>query len=235
MKLYITGDTHHSLDVDKLSELNFTDGKNLTRDDYLVILGDFGCPKFNKTLDDYDFMLDFYETSPYTVLFLDGNHENFKELNKLKIENWNGGKVHKLRDNIIHLMRGQVYTLGDKTIFTFGGAYSPDKHLRVEGFSWFKEESCNYIECEEAIDNLEKHNFKVDYVLTHTCSANYLKHNCGKIGITYIEEYSFSTEKFLDTIEELVQYKKWLFGHLHVDKQLDSKHTAMYNRICRLI
>ena len=29
-------------------------------------------------------------------------------LNNYKVEMWNGGKVHKIRNNIIHLMRGQV-------------------------------------------------------------------------------------------------------------------------------
>lgn len=233
MKIYITGDTHYDLDIVKLAVEPFID--NLTKDDYLIILGDFGCPRFNKRLSDSDYLLDFYNSRQYNVLFIDGNHENFKELNSIKIEHWNGGKVHKLRDNVIHLMRGQVYDIGRYKLFTFGGACSPDKYLRTENVTWFKEESCSYKETDEAINNLEKHDFKVDYILTHTCGADYLKNNCSKFGMRYIEEYSSSTEHFLDYIEEAVEYKKWFFGHLHLDKEIDNKHLAMYNNIIRLI
>lgn len=43
-------------------------------------------------------------------------------------------------------MRGQVYSLSGKTIFTFGGANSTDKEQRIEHISWWKEEYPNYQE-----------------------------------------------------------------------------------------
>ena len=70
---------------------------------------------------------------PYTILFVDGNHENFDRLlSEFPIEDWNGGKVHKIRPNIIHLMRGHVFEIEGKRIFAMGGGYSVDKYMRRE-------------------------------------------------------------------------------------------------------
>ena len=51
------------------------------------------------------------------------------------MEKWHGGKVHKINDSIIHLMRGQVYNIDNNNIFTFGGAASVDKEFRKENVS----------------------------------------------------------------------------------------------------
>ena len=37
------------------------------------------------------------------VYFIDGNHENFKYLYSFPEENWGGGVIHRITDNIIHL------------------------------------------------------------------------------------------------------------------------------------
>lgn len=40
--IYVTGDTHGCLDVKKLSIKNFKEQKSLTKEDYVIICGDFG-------------------------------------------------------------------------------------------------------------------------------------------------------------------------------------------------
>ena len=77
-------------------------------------------------------------------------------LNNYPIEIWNGGKVHKIRKNIYHLMRGQVFILEGKKFFTFGGATSVDKANRTEFISWWKEEMPTGAEFELGFVNLEK-------------------------------------------------------------------------------
>lgn len=52
--------------------------------------------------------------------------ELFEEIYDYLVEEWHGGKVHKIRDSVIHLMRGQVFEIDGKKIFTFGGARSHD-------------------------------------------------------------------------------------------------------------
>ena len=60
-------------------------------------------------------------------MFVDGNHENYTRLyNDYPVEEWNGGKVHRIRDSVIHLMRGEIYDIDNKKIFVFGGAFSHD-------------------------------------------------------------------------------------------------------------
>ena len=64
---------------------------------------------------------------------------------------------------MIHLMRGQIFTIDGLKFFTFGGAYSIDKMSRAEGISWFPEEIPSREEYEEGWANLEKEDFQVDY------------------------------------------------------------------------
>ena len=58
--------------------------------------------------------LDWLEAKSYTTLFVDGNHENFDRLYDYPVEEWHGGKVHKIRSSVIHLMRGQVFEIDGK-------------------------------------------------------------------------------------------------------------------------
>ena len=102
--IFVTGDTHGQADFDKL--LRFArENPNLTLNDFVVITGDFSAIWDKNTLERD---LQPYRELPFTVLFADGNHENFDILNSYPEEVWRGGKVHKIAPNIIHLMRGQV-------------------------------------------------------------------------------------------------------------------------------
>ena len=49
-----------------------------------------------------------------------GNHENFTRLYNYPIEEWHGGKVHKIRDSVLHLMRGEIFDIDNKKAFIFG-------------------------------------------------------------------------------------------------------------------
>ena len=133
--ILITGDTHGTIDYNKIKIIN--NANILSKDDYLIIAGDFGGLFFEKELEK---QLSYYTKLPFMVLFVDGNHENFDLINSYPVSIWNGGKVHIIKDNIIHLMRGQIFTIEGKTIFTFGGGTSIDKMFRKEHVSWWKEE-----------------------------------------------------------------------------------------------
>jgi len=129
--IYLTGDTHIPIDIDKLSRKSFPEQKQLTRDDFIIVLGDFGLLwQEDKT---YHYWLDILSAKRYTLLFVDGNHENFDWLNSLPVESWHGGRVHRVAENILHLMRGEVFEIGGNTFFTLGGAVSHDRIYRTEG------------------------------------------------------------------------------------------------------
>lgn len=171
--IFITGDTHGGMDVGKLNTKNFPEGKNLTKDDYLIVTGDFGFIWDESNQDRY--WLKWFQNKNFTTLFVDGNHENFDLLNAFQIEMWNGGKVHRINDSVIHLMRGQIYLIDGNKIFTFGGAMSSDIEFRKENVSWWKDEMPSKVEQEEGLKNLEVNNWEVDYIITHTCPASALK------------------------------------------------------------
>lgn len=231
-RIFITGDTHGDEDFHKLNNKRFPIQKELSKDDYIIIAGDFGVI-WNSTSSELlsrqdKYLLNWYNQKNYTTLWIDGNHENHCVLNQFPIEIWNGGKIHKISDSVIHLMRGQVYNINEKTFFTMGGADSVDKYLRVENVSWWLEEMPSYEEYQEAMNNLEKVNFKVDYVITHCCGTQLLPR-------IYDTQHSRTDEltQFLWHLEKDfgLQFKHWYFGHHHRDIEIDDKHTCLYNNI----
>ena len=231
-RIFITGDTHGDEDFHKLNTKRFPTQKELSKDDYIIIAGDFGViwnSKTSKLLSRQDkYLLNWYNQKNYTTLWIDGNHENHYVLNQFPIETWNGGKVHKISDSVIHLMRGQVYNINEKTFFTMGGADSVDKYLRVENVSWWPEEMPSYEEYQEAMNNLEKVNFKVDYVITHCCGTQLLPRIYGTqhSRTDELTQFLWHLEKDFD-----LQFKHWYFGHHHQDIEIDNKHTCLYNNI----
>lgn len=42
-RLFVTGDTHGDYDIAKLNTHNFSTQEELSKDDYFIIAGDFGC------------------------------------------------------------------------------------------------------------------------------------------------------------------------------------------------
>lgn len=148
-------------------------------------------------------------------------------LNSYPIEEWNGGKIHRLSDSVIHLMRGQVYTIDGKKFFTMGGADSIDKGIRTPNVSWWEEEMPSQAEYQEAMDNLEKNDFKVDYVITHDCGTQI------KSRIVTVHNQYDELNQFLWHLEKTfnLQFEHWYFGHHHIDRDIDEKHTCLYNTI----
>lgn len=230
--IYVTGDTHSDHDSFKLTEEDFPLQKGMTKDDYLIICGDFGCVWGGRS---DGFWLDWYEERPFTTLWIDGNHENFDLLNsgKYPVEMWNGGKVHKIRDHVFHLMRGQVFEIDGKSFFTMGGATSIDRLYRNEGTSWWPQEELQPGEAEEAMKNLAAWDYKVDYVITHTVPAGFKRDTlCRMMRLTPCES---AMEDFLNLVQQGVEYKYWFNGHFHVDRDFSvDRQYCLFNRIVAL-
>ena len=123
--IYVTGDIHG--EIKRFSKKRFTEQKTMTRDDIVIILGDFGVIWDREEESEREkYTLGILENRSYTTLFIDGNHENFDRLAAYPVKEWNGGLVHEIRPHVLHLMRAQIYTIEGKTFFTFGGAASHD-------------------------------------------------------------------------------------------------------------
>lgn len=228
--IYLTGDTHIPINIEKLNEKKFIEQKNLTKNDYVIVLGDFG-GTWDKSQQRLQW-LEWLKQRNFTTLFVDGNHENFDLLNLYSIEEWNGGKVHFINDSIIHLMRGQVFIIDNRKIFTFGGAESIDKARRLSGISWWPEELPNKKEYDEGLENLEKNDWEIDYILSHCCSKNTFDKLSNRS--INLKPYYTQINDYFDLLEEKVKFKHWYFGHYHDDKEIDRKHTVLYNKIIRI-
>lgn len=226
--IYVTGDTHRLQDFHKL-HIFAGEHPELTKDDFVIIAGDFGAVWDSKTLA---MDLKPYTELPFTVLFVDGNHENFDLLETFPVEEWHGGKVRKIKPDIIHLMRGQVFGIDGKTIFTFGGATSIDKFMRREGISWWKQELPTYEELDEGIANLRRYKNKVDFIITHSCSERALMYPQIRNSATLKADCPES--QILSYVEENAEFKHWYFGHFHIDAELGGKYTALYHSIVKI-
>lgn len=224
MAIYLTGDTHGMLDIGRLTERFEFDDK-LSKQDYLIILGDAGI-LWNQ-VDDED-VHRILENLPVTALWIDGNHENFDLLEKYPESYWNGGRVHHISESIFHLCRGQVFEIEGRTFFTFGGGNSIDKFWRQPGVSWWPQEMPTNFEYEEGISNLGKNNWQVDYVLTHTCPA-FVVHQL----VTSMHPGEEPLQEYLKHVAERLEFKEWFFGHWHVDKKVE-KYRCLYRDIIKL-
>lgn len=235
MAVYITGDMHGSAYRLNPGTIRFflrDSRKELSEEDIVIVCGDFGMPWGNgsgcvNNLRDLDGLAE----QPFTILFIDGNHENFDLLEKLPVEEKFGGMVHRVRDNIFHLLRGEIYSISGRTFFAFGGAASVDRGYRVAHESWWPQEVCTEDEKFRALANLEKCGYKVDYVLTHAAPERFILKKFSKKIIS-----PCPTSRFLSELEPKLKYRKWYFGHYHIDNQSKRRREQwMYESIIKII
>jgi len=227
--IYITGDTHG--EHGRMRNIFSNSGISWTADDYLVVCGDFGyASTWNEAF------LDEMDDLGATILFIDGNHENFDLLNSFPVEMWNEGKIHRVRKSIIHLMRSQVFKIDDTTLFTLGGGYSIDKYMRQENISWWACEMPSSEEYDEAIENLKKHDNKVDHIITHTAPgetvAKLMLEEKKSLSAMHPKELPLNT--FHDYINDIVSYNHWYFGHFHRDLYIWRNQTALSHDILKI-
>lgn len=191
--IYLTGDCHGAYErFSKRQRLRqpFV----MTENDFVIICGDMGLV----WADDREFVYNkkWLSALPFTILWVQGNHENYDMIAQYPIEMWHGGKTrHIVKDKIILLERGQIFEIEGKRFFTFGGAsthdiqggildrslpsYEKDRRranrnglsYRVKGVSWWAQELPSVEEMQEGRDNLEKINYCVDFVITHCLSG----------------------------------------------------------------
>ena len=242
--IYITGDTHS--DFSRFEEDRFSIQTEMTKDDYVIICGDFGeiWNYITESIHEKQ-LLDLLDSKNFTTLFVDGNHENYTRLYNYPVEEWHGGKVHKIRNSVLHLMRGEIFDIDNKKIFAFGGARSHDiqdgilnldeeeriyeyrkrgAYFRIRDFSWWDLELPTNQEMENGIKNLEKVNYKVDYVISHCCPTSIQ----ALINPTY--KRAILTD-YLQQISEKCIFKKWYFGHYHDYRQVNAQFTLLYEDI----
>ena len=126
-RIFITGDTHG--DFSRFGLDTFPMQTKLDKKDYVIILGDFGGVWNHNNSIAFQIEeqnLDALDNKSFSTLFIEGNHERYDRLYACPVETWHGGKVHRIRPNILHLMRGQIFNIAGRKFFAMGGAASHD-------------------------------------------------------------------------------------------------------------
>lgn len=255
--IWVTGDLHGTIDIKKLNKKhlrNKCDFEGTKDENFMIIAGDFGLIwDWQGESKEEKYWLDWLNTRPYTVLFVSGNHENYDRLfsDEYPIVEWHGGKAQKIRENVVHLLRGEVYTILGKKFWTFGGASSHDikdgildpetdkakikawskdeyccKQFRINHRSWWEQEIASPEEMQYGLENLVKHNDNVDFIITH-CAPQMIASMLG-----YREPDDMTM--FFNTIMNTVQFKNWFFGHYHRDERIMSKFYCLYDDILQI-
>ena len=173
-------------------------------------------------------------------------------LAKLPKEAWHGGEIQRVRTSVIHLMRGQIYSIQGKTFFTMGGASSHDtsggilepddpefrrKRRRLESSgalyrvnhrSWWAAELPSEEEYQTAQANLERHGWAVEYIITHCCPTSVLD---------AIGRGMFQSDPLTDFLEEVAQrcrFRHWFFWHYHMDGHMGEQFIYLYQELLQI-
>ena len=220
--IYVTGDMHGDL-----SRITGHAVSKLKKGDTLLVCGDFGflwdgSKKEEKALKRI-------AKSRFQIAFVDGVHENYDLLDSYPIEDYAGGKAQKIRDNLYHLLRGEIYEIEGKTIFAFGGGEEEGEiELRKDFSTCWEQAMPSEEEMTHGIENLKKHDNQVDYIITHYPSSKIggriFKRKFGEPKMSAVQIY-------LNQMEEHVSYKHWFFGSYHIDKYLGSLHTSVFSKL----
>ena len=71
-RIFVTGDMHGSDSIKKFNQENFPIGESLTKEDIVIVLGDFGLVWDDSKEENH--WLDWLDSKEWTTMFIDGNH-----------------------------------------------------------------------------------------------------------------------------------------------------------------
>ena len=255
--IYLTGDTH--ADFKRFSSARFPDQKEMTKDDMVIILGDFG-GVWNYTGESSQerWWLDWLNDKHFTTCFVDGNHENYTRLysNEYPIIDFHGGKVHQLRDSIYHLMRGHIFDFEDKQFFVMGGAKSHDIQDGI--FDMYKYKSAklairalnrwqkqgkqfrvkDFSWWESEIPHEQELSFGRQKLDSVHYEVDYVLSHCLPTSVAAVGGWRESdplTTYFDHLLQDGLKFYRWYCGHYHVERRIMGKFIIKYEDIERIL
>lgn len=231
MSIFVTGDIHRIAEYGacRFSSRSWPRGRELTRDDVVIVAGDFGFVWNDSNTDRY--WLDWFESKPWTTCFVDGNHENHQLLSELPVREWHDSRVHMVRPHVLHLMRGEVFDIAGTRLLAMGGAASNDIELRREGVNWWAQELPGDDEMDRCRAALDRVGWSVDYVVTHEAPASIAEGLCQERRREFAND---RLQRFLSELDARLQFRAWFFGHYHGDEWRDPRHRLVYHDIVAL-
>ena len=186
-----------------------------SNDENCIQLGDFGFIwtkwdiPYNKFLNKFE--KEYPNKRIFTVL---GNHENYDAIHSLPRVEVFGAKGYQIRSNVFAIDRGEILSIEGFTFLCVGGADSTDKNIRLYDQdytgkkSWWAQEQITQKDIDNALENIEKYNGKVDVVCTHAEPTSFLKEYF-RFGIDY------PSEILLQDLFSQIDFTLWVCGHIH--------------------
>ena len=215
--VFITGDTHGKFE--HISD--FASRMNTSTEDVMIILGDSGLNYFvHDGKDDRGAIAlkKHVAEIPITFFCIHGNHEE----RPYNVEGYEeqvffGATVYvnPKYPNQIFAKDGEIYDIAGHKTLVIGGAYSVDKAYRLSmGWGWFKSEQPTDEIKAYVTEQLDKNDWTVDAVLSHTCPIDTEPRH---LFLSFINQDTVdtSTELWLQSIANKLIFKKWYFGHFH--------------------
>ena len=218
--VYLTGDIHG----DPERVVQFCLSMKPRRTDTIILLGDVAANYTGGQRDEW--VKQTLEKLKIYILCIHGNHEmRPSTIESYKLKEWCGGLVwyEEAYPHLLFAKDGEIYTIEGKSYLAIGGAYSVDKSYRIErNYGWWADEQPSE-EIKRYVESQIEKVKRVDYVLSHTCP---FKYEPREAFLNFIDQSTVddSTERWLDKIEETLEYKLWFCGHWHIDKRIDKMH-----------
>lgn len=225
-KLLITGDTHGQIDIGKLTTKRFPFQKELTKDDVLVVLGDWGAIWYGNQKDNY--MLKWWEDKPWTTFVVLGNHCNYDAIEKLSLDTAFGAPVRRVSNSVVIAETGNIYTICGKKCLVLNGADSHDMWCRKAGLNWWRQESITQDAANKALISLAQNNDEIDYFFTHTC---------GGVGTLSCGFKPSNSDRWVDFVmNHLPADGDWehYCGHMHIDVRINDRTRILYQDVILL-
>lgn len=219
--VYVTGDMHGCLE--RFYDREF---RKLKKGDVLIICGDFGYIfDGSKTQEQ---VIDYLSKRKFVTAFVEGTHDDLETIGRCRVTVWKGGKVHRIKGNLLHLMRGQIFEIEGNSFFTFGGGESADRDLRTENDLWWRSEEPTAQELADGAKALDDYGCNIDYIITHeppslVKSAMLLRRG----DIDHVNKLN----GYFEEIGRSCTFKHWYFGSLHEDRQITSHYTCVFKKI----
>lgn len=143
--------------------------------DRMLVVGDFGMWPGHEGVQFLDAVNDVAHDYNQNIFALPGNHEDHDQWNYwLNMGLPTSSGFTYIRDRLLISPKVHNWKWGDKRYFICGGAVSIDKAQRIEGKSWWKNETFS----EEDLASVVKYQGPpVDYLFTHDCSDHTIWRN----------------------------------------------------------
>lgn len=259
--LFITGDTHGKV-LERFSYKQNPALRQLTNQDIVFVLGDFGQPFGSETLKEAEYVFKFLDEKPWKTIVVGGNHDDYDYWQSCPQVKIYGGKTRQAQFygkmfSVFFIDEITILDIEQQHILCIPGAESHDidnlldpkdpvfkrkrkslKHnghfFRVIGKSWWPQEKMNIQKNAEFMEHHMNEHF--DFILTHDAPA--LINSWFKRPGDLARHNSTAGQLFLEEIRKTADFDTWFHGHFHFtgswNKIHDEKMCGVYHEILQL-